>query len=158
MSKNPDTIHLFVKGNKGSCAFIITEPDGTEIFDQIISGLKDSSGNDLHQTHADWEAVILGLEYIQANRGKGKIPRDPSVKIFTTFEPVYQTAVTQTNPSSIPDIFKRYDNARKALRRSTATLPIDNNVKASWVPNNFVNKMDDLDSKLKNKPGGTKLK
>ena len=72
MKKNPDTLHLFVKGKQGRCAFIITDASGTEIYNETIDGL-----NDEIPSHCDWDAIIKGLEYINKNRGTNKIPQDP---------------------------------------------------------------------------------
>jgi hypothetical protein len=142
MSHNPDVIYIFVKGNKGRGAFVITNSTGIPLCQKIVEDLE----TELSPIHADWAVINKALEYVKVNINKNGIPKEPVIFVFTTYENVYQVLAHIKNPES--DKYKRYfkqtEDLKKLLERRSLGVKIDDNVKFQYVPEGFVNKIPDL--------------
>lgn len=152
MSMNESTVYVFVKGNKGKCAYEVTDTFGTVIQSQIFDNLKDDQGAPLYQSHSDWLAAIKALEFIRDNRGRSKVPEEPMIFIFTTYENIYHIASTLKNPCA--DSSKKYldkiNELKPQLTRKSKIKSVDENVKFQYLPASFENKMDEVDQLLGN--------
>lgn len=139
MSKNnPNSLYVFVKGNKGKGAFEITNSQFEAIHSGIVEDKKIFS-----PLLMDLNAIIKSLEEIRDNRGKDGFPNQPVIFIFTTYENNYHIAAglkeTEGNKKTA-EFKKNYDQLKVAFYRN-GVKPHDE-VKCYWVPDNFENRIE----------------
>ena len=152
MSDNENTVYVFVKGNKGKCAYEITDTFGAVLHSQRFDDLKDDQNKPLYQSHSDWLAVIKSLEYVRDNRGNNNIPTEPMIFIFTTYENNYfvATGLMKRNADASKMYMGEIYNLKSQLQRDKQIKTADDNVKFQYLPDGFDNKMDEVDKLLGN--------
>lgn len=144
MSGSTDKLYIFVKGHKGVGAFTITGSDFQEIYNCIVE-----KENDTHQHYMDLHAIEESLDYVIRNRGKGSIPKQPVVCIYTTYENIYD--VLSLGPKN-PDK-EKYKQITEKLEKFKGVINKDrlqkDGVKYFWIPRNVEKHLDKIIDDLK---------
>lgn len=144
MSGSIDKLYIFVKGHKAIGAFSITGPD----FKEIYSGIVEKEA-ETHQHYMDLHAIESGLDYIIKNRGKGQIPRQPVVCIYTTYENIYD--VLSQGPKT-PDkdkykqITEKLEKFKDIINKNRAQK---DGVKYFWIPKDVEKHLEKIIDELK---------
>lgn len=147
MSKNPNRLHIFTKGNKYLGGYIITSGTGEKVGECTLNETQEES-----PFYSEFEAIISSLKYVIENK-ENNIPKTPSVFIFTNEENKFDV-----------DSGKKGANKEKFEEMMAIKEKITGDVKILHIPKSFDNKMDYLIEKMedekkeKNKPkkGGLK--
>ena len=106
MSNEENKIYIFVKGNKGKYAYIITNKNFDKIHSVLQKEVKDKDGNALYPIQSDREAMIKSLKYIIENESNN-IPDNPIVHLITNLETNYEVAVGVEKPREATCNFKK---------------------------------------------------
>lgn len=138
---------LIVKGTKGKYAFEIKNCKGEQLHIALKENVLDPKGLHMWPNNTDFEAIIAGLNYIYANRGKNNIPVDSAILVYTTFENNYQVAsgiktARQENIKVYVEMIGMYKNL---LRKFGAK---DDTVKILFAPNDFSHHFDNIEDLL----------
>lgn len=153
MSKNEKTIYIFIRANQGRGAYEITNVNGITLHNEILNVLLDKEQNQLKPLYVDWEVIIKSLEYVRDNRNKKGIPGEPTIFIFTTFENNYHiaTKIKNHNNENFKNYLKTINILKQQLKRSSSILKEDDNIKFHYIPDNFENKMEQVNALLGHK-------
>jgi hypothetical protein len=100
------------------------------------------------------------LEYVKNNRGQNRLPDQPVIFIFTTFENNYHLAIQEKNPKNqnkdTMEFRKRFDGFKRDFHRNNVNL--GDEVKCYWIPENFENRMENVKKLLSENASSNKLK
>lgn len=151
MSISKDKLYVFVKGNRGIGAFLITGADFKEIHKDTV--VRDS---DVHQLYMDLYAMEESLKYIIQHRGKGQIPIRPVVCIYTTFENNYEImSLKEPKEEDMKKIRKKLASLGNTINANRKHI---DGVKYYWVPDAFEMHFDDLEQLLLERKNEAKIK
>lgn len=148
MSTNNSDLFVFVKGNLGRCAYLISDNNFNELYKTIEDDIHTIKGKPSPPAHTDYEAIIKSLEYIEEHRGVDNIPPNPVVFIYSNFENTYHLCSTLKNPNPAKTHMVEYVSKIKELMSDLKRSDKDDNVKFLFVPKKFTNKMDVVDQIL----------
>lgn len=135
-----------MKGKKGRGGYIITNSSCEPVHKQVVENLKNEKG-DLWPVHTDWEAINASLEYVRDTRGSNKIPANPTIFLFTTYENAFHILSDQKNirESKKSEVyFNKTKSLMKELHREKIPYSKDDNVKFFWIPEGFINRVPDV--------------
>lgn len=148
MSKNKKNhLYVFVKGRKGKGAFEITDSDYEP---QHIEPVEIEGESELPPSTMDLKAIEKSLEYIKEHRGSDRVPKEPVISIFTTYENNYHVASGLKKPQT-PDRIQ-FKQALEKLQEDFARpgQGQHDEIKCYWIPDDFENCIEDV-KKLLNK-------
>lgn len=154
MSNNPSDLFVFVKGNKGKCAYFISDNNFAELYKTVEDGIHDAQGNPKPPAHTDYEALIKSLEYIEQHRGRGGIPGSPVVFVYSSVENNSHVFASLKNPNPSKTHMVEYVSKIKDLMGNLQRKERDN-IKFLFVPKKFKNQMgivDEMSAASKQRP------
>jgi len=159
MTKNPNKLYVFVKGNKDIGAFVITGPDFSEIHKDTVDGAGKAS---THQLYMDLLAMEASLEYIANRRGEYPITEQPVVCIYTTFENNYEVLIpgpTKPREDAMVAMKQKLDNLKDTINQGRKK---PDGVKYLWIPNDIERHleriMDDVQQLISDHKNETKVR
>ena len=148
MSNNERALYVFVKGNLGRGAYIITDSKGNQLQAKVLEDLNDESGKMLGPYRTDRDTLINSLEFIRDNRNKNGIPEKPIIFAYSTFENNYHMSsdLKDRVKAESKDFFDKILQLKQQLDRRLPNK--DESIKFYYIPEGFNNKMDDVNQLL----------
>lgn len=141
-------LYVYVKGHKGRGAFVVTDSHFNPQYSEPIVAEEDSKQTPLLM---DLKAIERSLEYIKDNRGKGTIPKEPVISVFTTYENNYHVASGLKKPQT--EEMKEFIRTLKKLKTEFIRpgQKQRDEIKCYWIPDDFENRIVDVKILLKKK-------
>lgn len=136
MSGSDKTLYLFVKGNKNTSVYCITDSDGNRVQEDQFFNWDDTANTTALPESAELQLMCEALKFIEKSRTLNQC----NLCIFTNSENVYLTVRSLIMPETTKKLFEQYRKLKESLVKSGKL----NKIAEYWIPRKFRNELDRL--------------